>query len=319
MDKETSIPYTGYKISRDKVIYTTVYNELRYKLPVENADPATFEILSSMYGKDKHYVFWMSQVIERADPETFEVLQGDYAKDKDQVYAGSDIISKSPKDFEFLSHEFVRCAEGILFKRIPIRYTGITVDVGSFEPLNQYYSRDKNKVYCTYYGYDCYNTEVVDTDRDNFRVISGPFAKDIKHIFLYGEMAPQFDPDSFQVINEHFVKDHRHVYFLKSSHIKHTEEVFPVIVEGADPVTFEIMTAGPARWSHPVCGYARDKKYVYRYVVDWFTAPDGFFHIETLPGADPITFDDEQPIDSHEIFNRVMNESDPGTAQNDLN
>ncbi|MCG8321445.1 MAG: DKNYY domain-containing protein, partial [Cytophagales bacterium] len=74
MDKETSIPYTGYKISRDKVIYTTVYNELRYTLPVENADPATFEILSSMYGKDKYYVFWMSQVIERADPETFEVL-----------------------------------------------------------------------------------------------------------------------------------------------------------------------------------------------------------------------------------------------------
>jgi hypothetical protein len=73
-----------------------------------NADPATFQILTSNptdYVKDKNHVWWDYTVVEFADPATFVRLPyGVYAKDKNHVFwAGAIIPAADPASFGFYS------------------------------------------------------------------------------------------------------------------------------------------------------------------------------------------------------------------------
>ena len=42
---------------------------------ITGADPATFEVLSDYYTKDKNHVYWCCEVIAGAEPATFDVPQ----------------------------------------------------------------------------------------------------------------------------------------------------------------------------------------------------------------------------------------------------
>jgi len=70
----------------------------------KSKDLETFEIIGevySNYAKDKNQVYYYGRIIENADPETFEVISSTSAKDKNNAYDnGRIIISTESEELE---------------------------------------------------------------------------------------------------------------------------------------------------------------------------------------------------------------------------
>src|SRR5262249_9599127 len=74
----TACQHNGYRVQDGKVI---LYHGLSDKTPVPGADPKTFKGINEHYGKDKSHVFIRYQILENADPATFEILSSSYTRD----------------------------------------------------------------------------------------------------------------------------------------------------------------------------------------------------------------------------------------------
>lgn len=53
---------------------------------IKGADPNTFEILNTLYSKDKNYVYFIDEELVDSDTKTFEIINNFYSKDKKNVY-----------------------------------------------------------------------------------------------------------------------------------------------------------------------------------------------------------------------------------------
>lgn len=75
---------------------------------LEDADPATFQILEGMFTKDKNYVFYDTQKVEGIDSGTFQTMgMGQYGKDDSIViYRNTKIGGADPQTFEVLHEEY---------------------------------------------------------------------------------------------------------------------------------------------------------------------------------------------------------------------
>ena len=55
-------------------------------LPIETLDRATFKILDGVWAKDCCRVYYFNREVEGADPATFEVINAVRGRDKDYYY-----------------------------------------------------------------------------------------------------------------------------------------------------------------------------------------------------------------------------------------
>ncbi len=130
-------------------------------------------------------------------------------------------------------------------------------DMKTFTPLEWYYSKDKNHVYCS-------KSEIEEANSISFETLGYWYAKDNKNIyycwwtdFIKKSTKMDVDYNTFKVLDPLYTKDKNHVYYIRK------------ILENVDPETFETL-------DYP---YAKDKNNVYTH--DW----------KILDKAEPNTFE----------------------------
>ncbi len=163
---------------------------------IEGADPHTFTRIytpgeeqvsaNNIYNKDMNHVYYHDQLLEGVDPDTFLVLAKGYAKDSTQVIKGKHIHPEwDAATFEALPRSLCKDKNGV-YNPIGNKMEGI--DPLSFEILNHYYSKDKNKVYWNLLpieGADVRTFELADTS------LHGSTAKDKLGNFYQGKREKQ--------------------------------------------------------------------------------------------------------------------------------
>lgn len=132
------------------------------------------------------------------------------------------------------------------------------LDVASFEPLCEEYTRDKNRVYHKVVSTGEFLVIVLPgADPASFEVLATNLARDRNHVWYYNQIQPGADPSTLEIVDEGLsvFKDKDSVHYQSEQ------------IAGADPASF----------GHLDSAYYRDKHRVY-----WSTEP--------VPDADPATF-----------------------------
>ncbi len=84
--------------------YSKYLDKIYYKNFLLKVDSETFELINTLYSKDKNWIYYFTKKIQEADLETFEVLkwgyEGEisYAKDKNNCYKNAKIVDISECD-----------------------------------------------------------------------------------------------------------------------------------------------------------------------------------------------------------------------------
>lgn len=152
------------------------------------------------------------------------------------------------------------------------------VDVATFEPLADHYSKDKNTVWYSdtyrdgkeYWLVKRYRTDpIVGADAPSFRMLDASYARDAKFLYNDGVAFKVRDIDTYVRIGDMHARDKVSGYFMRAE------------IPGSDGPTFSEVT------NH----YAKDAKRVY-----WseFTSDAGAHpaieRTTVVPGADPASF-----------------------------
>lgn len=164
-------------------------------------------------------------------------------KDGKVYFNGKEITDKS---FVVLSDDFAKDSTTAYYKGRSFQYA----DVASFEAVDEYYAKDKNKVYyCDEYreGQNYYLTknqtieEVKTAIPASFVTAGIGYAKDSKQAYFLGRPFSVKDVASFKAINASFSKDNVQAYLSR------------VPIAGSDGKTFELLDEF----------YAKDTNHIY--------------------------------------------------------
>ncbi len=100
--------YGNHYFKRGVEVYGLYNSEMDLQIvPIEGADPDTFESINEFYSKDAEDVFYYESKITGADPSTFEIVDLPYSKDKDHVYRnGVIVLGANPDSFQVVKSEF---------------------------------------------------------------------------------------------------------------------------------------------------------------------------------------------------------------------
>lgn len=196
-----------------------------------------------------------SQSVVQSDETNEEVLGHGYSRKGDFIYfAGQRIDQAGKEDFDkfakFTNLKVSQCAD---------------VDAASFKTLSEEYTKDKNKVYYKWISTDRFwVVELPQADAKSFEVIGFNLAKDVNHVWWYGEPQLEVDPRTVELVNPGFVwKDANSVWYQRDK------------IVGADPKTFR----------HLDQAFYRDSNRVY-----WSSTPLVGVDVDTFR-----TFGDESP------------------------
>ena len=130
-----------------------------YRTPIENADSASFTLLTDYYAKDKNHVYFNNQIIKEADPKTFIVINAYYTKDHQHVFYNK-MVDEYIEPFEYADTEI---------------YFDLEIIV----------SQDDHFYYLEGTPQNFYDL-VVGADPKTFEVIADGQAKDRKYTYING-------------------------------------------------------------------------------------------------------------------------------------
>ncbi|HMO16108.1 MAG TPA: DKNYY domain-containing protein [Pirellulaceae bacterium] len=212
-----------------------IFAQPRSAAPVAEFDETQAEVLGHGYSRLGEFIFFDKQRIDQAGKEDF-----------DKFIKAADL-------------NLSQCAD---------------VDAASFKALSEQYTKDKNKVYYKWISPGRFwVVELPLADVPSFEVIGFNLAKDVKHVWWYGQPLQEVDPMTVELVNEGFVwKDANSVWY---QHEK---------IPGADSKTFR----------HLGQAFYRDANRAY-----WSSTP--------LDGADLDTFrtfgnDSPYAADRHSVW-----------------
>ncbi len=229
---------SGYAVEEDKVVHYAGFPARR--VVIEEAQVEAFVALNDDYGKDDRHVFLREKIIPGADPNTFVFLGGSYSKDKNHGYTRERVISNDAAHFSIVANPNDTpnsvSAEGIVYARDSRYVYEGTVKINNADPatfefvpmFNGYYvCRDKKHVYWQH-------RPLAGIDGQSFVKVTPFHFKDKNSVWALSlgrdtqwVQLPEADAATFVGLKKHYAKDRAHVYCET------------VIVEGADPATFE--------------------------------------------------------------------------------
>jgi hypothetical protein len=256
------------------------------------AQKTSKEVLSNGYSVDQKFVYYRDEKLD-IDRQGFEVLSEHWIKNNEQVYfmftprngqelhfrrwfEGEDFYRLNAllapfdwgvdvKSFELISDNLAVDKSQVYYFRMKPTTQGPAVlrgaDPGSIEIIDEYFTRDKRKVFYTHgsprpctivkadpktftalndrYSKDehhafYYCSQLKDADAKTFRVTSGYIAVDSKNVYRSGRLVANADPATYGHLkhrfgNLNFYADDQRVYYFVGT------------VEDADPDTFEVM------------------------------------------------------------------------------
>lgn len=205
---EPEIPVElGYTFSDGKVWYLAAakdyYGEKLAPLPVEGANPASFQALPvagggpQTFGKDAAGAYYQNRRVEGADPATFGPLGAGHpllAVDARRVYYKDAVLCDGVANFQFIGTEFATNGEAVYHVASGEM---ASQDIGNFRLLHQgdgsEWHVDGKTVWCD-------GVHIVGADPATFRVLGKHYAVDAKRVYFWSEIIPDADPATFEVV-----------------------------------------------------------------------------------------------------------------------
>jgi hypothetical protein len=182
---------SGYQEKNGTYVYVLSYEGTTRDNPIEGVDPETFVILDKHgYAKDKLRVYYEGVPVEGADPASFEDITDDYGKDATQVYYQFRAIpGADPATFNVFNIQWGRDANDIYLQDRPIE----ACDPDTFVLLDGNWERDDKCVYRNW-------AKLEDADPASFVVLNFWFAKDKNHVYSNDlSIIEGADPATFKV------------------------------------------------------------------------------------------------------------------------
>lgn len=265
-----------YNSSKTDINYSPMGNWFELGNSPMNADVESFGVLSRFLSRDKNRAYFQKHPIEDStlDLESLYTKEGDYmtnlAFDKAHVYYFEDIYQAKnyakalkiqgadPKTYLRNNWDWAKDDQNHFY-----RHQGVPVDYNSFENLNDYFSKDKDRAY-HHYGK---NFTPMTADVGTFKVIAETRnAVDRNKVYCLSFPGSEKDQDRLVTIPLEIgdTVDHMNGLYLKVGNGIYYNGL---IIEDADAESFEIV-------QHH---YAKDKNSVY-------------LRGKTIPEADAATF-----------------------------
>lgn len=214
----TSCMYRGYKNNGKKVTFHSY--DPTFLIPDSkdiNADPATFEALSDIYGRDKNHVYYWGEILDSVDASSFRIIDEDYTADKNHIYFNTFKIEKAdPETFRIINKDLAEDKNDYFWQNGALN----VVDKKSFVlvPNNDnsdeyYWGKDKYRAYNL-----PWHVSVSLSDYDSFRPLSVRYAIDNHQVYFRGTVVNGADPNTFEEVAWDIGQDKNGVYYRN----KHT-------------------------------------------------------------------------------------------------
>jgi len=276
VDVESFTLITDYLAAdNSQVYYFNTRAPVKAPRALHGADPATLDVISKDYVRDKDSVFYTRQHfgpcrIEKADPGTFKALSERYSKDKNNAFHECSLIRNADsKTFKVASGFLAKDSRNVFRSGKLVA----NADPGTFKHL-----------------------------KHNFSNLN--FYTDDQHVYYFKGMVEDADPDTFEAIGSYFFKDHRYAYFCSKKCHK---------IDGTDIETFREVPI-KSNWANDrVFAYDKDKVFFcaelkankpcsplpesdpdsFEFIGKYFSKDKSnvFFKDELVKGADAATFE----------------------------
>ena len=177
-----------------KSVYIAQWRQVQ---KLNDIDAATFQVLTpdGLFSRDSKHVFYQGVPLDKADPQTFQVVEGVFGKDAERAYLGTvpipveqfatwrpfqpgrveDPWYRSTHDTHPLDHTklFTAGWSGDATRMYYGNRPVADADPATFILLSEYYSKDRTNVYIA-------GDVIVSADPKTFEVHDGPYIRGTK-------------------------------------------------------------------------------------------------------------------------------------------
>ena len=222
---------------KNGIYYIDENKKTLIKFRNDEIDIESFGIANEMlddYFKDKNNVYYLEDYIlhklEDFDIETYQnISMTRYKKDKNNLYfKWKKVKNVNPDDVEIIENDFIKIKDTLYeifnFEEKEVEIAPLTVDINTFEHIDNRYYKDKTNIY---YNKNGKLKKIEDVNFKSFAILeeNSYFGKDKNNIYYKGDILEKIDRNSFKVLNESYdnsiIKDKNGIYILtKESSIK---------------------------------------------------------------------------------------------------
>ena len=222
---------------KNGIYYIDENKKTLIKFRNDEIDIESFGIANEMlddYFKDKNNVYYLENYklhkLEDLDIETYQnISMTRYKKDKNNLYfKWKKIKNVNPDDVEIIENDFIKIKDTLYeifnFEEKEVEIAPLTVDINTFEHIDNRYYKDKTNIY---YNKNGKLKKIKDVNFKSFGMLeeNSYFGKDKNNIYYKGDKLEKIDRNSFKVLNESYdnsiIKDKNGIYILtKESSIK---------------------------------------------------------------------------------------------------
>lgn len=202
---------------------------------LKDVDPASFVSLQNGYGKDKKHAWYQENPFSVKDVGSITSIDRNFAKDNEQAYLNCKPIKGSNgRTFELLDLNFAKDSNQIYYYAFDgqehYNICTIPCDIQSFKIIDQFFSKDKDKVF--FLGYT-----LKDADPSSFEVLKSAYSKDKSAVYFKEKKMTGINPAAFKVYeeNDSFNQDVVYAKDEASVYVNNTKIV------GADVATFRLL------------------------------------------------------------------------------
>ena len=222
---------------KNGIYYIDENKKTLIKFRNDEIDIESFGIANEMlddYFKDKNNVYYLENYklhkLEDLDIETYQnISMTRYKKDKNNLYfKWKKVKNVNPDDVEIIENDFIKIKDTLYeifnFEEKEVEIAPLTVDINTFEHIDNRYYKDKTNIY---YNKNGKLKKIEDVNFKSFAILeeNSYFGKDKNNIYYKGDILEKIDRNSFKVLNESYdnsiIKDKNGIYILtKESSIK---------------------------------------------------------------------------------------------------
>ena len=222
---------------KNGIYYIDENKKTLIKFRNDEIDIESFGIANEMlddYFKDKNNVYYLEEYklhrLDDLDIETYQnISMTRYKKDKNNLYfKWKKVKNVNPDDVEIIENDFIKIKDTLYeifnFEEKEVEIAPLTVDINTFEHIDNRYYKDKTNIY---YNKNGKLKKIEDVNFKSFGILeeNSYFGKDKNNIYYKGDKLEKIDRNSFKVLNESYdnsiIKDKNGIYILtKESSIK---------------------------------------------------------------------------------------------------
>ena len=222
---------------KNGIYYIDENKKTLIKFRNDEIDIESFGIANEMlddYFKDKNNVYYLEEYklhrLDGLDIETYQnISMTRYKKDKNNLFfKWKKVKNVNPDDVEIIENDFIKIKDTLYeifnFEEKEVEIAPLTVDINTFEHIDNRYYKDKTNIY---YNKNGKLKKIEDVNFKSFGILeeNSYFGKDKNNIYYKGDKLEKIDRNSFKVLNESYnnsiIKDKNGIYILtKESSIK---------------------------------------------------------------------------------------------------